>query len=74
LLRKTSGSLRAHYSLLRSAIRGDREGNFDRTMPLRSVRNYSNMRGSRAVLLFNYSSGNNCTALRPYLLEKGRRK
>jgi hypothetical protein len=32
------------------------------------------MRGSRAVLLFNYSRDNNCTALRPYLLEKGRLK
>ena len=31
-------------------------------------------RGSRTVLLFNYPRDNNCTALRPYLLEKGRLK
>ena len=30
--------------------------------------------GSRAALSFNYSWYNNCTALRPYLLQKGRRK
>ena len=30
--------------------------------------------GSRAVLLINYSRDSYCTALRPYLLKKGRRK
>jgi hypothetical protein len=39
-------------------LEGIGEGNFDRTMPLRSVRNYSNMRGgSHTVPLFDYSKG-----------------
>ena len=44
LLRKTSGSLRAHYSLLRRAIEGEQgKGIFDCTISLRSAR--KNMRG-----------------------------
>jgi hypothetical protein len=38
-------------------LRGIGEGNFLPHMSLRSVRNYKDMRGSHAVLIFDYSKG-----------------
>ena len=52
--RLASGTL---FSPAECNLRERGEGIFDRTISLRSVRNYRDMRGSRAVLHFNYSKG-----------------